>query len=144
MTTSEAKNATVALAFLKSDIGDWWSDDRRNWCAYCGIPMKWRLKSGMPVPPTKATRDHVISKTHKGGLVTIAACRSCHTAKGSMSFPEFVSSNYFAEKRTLRHKNKWPIERLWLAFAFAALKCAYNLSDNKRARLDGAARPATS
>src|SRR5437870_2632109 len=111
-TPSTAKPAQAALSLLISVLGDWWSDDRRNWCAYCGIPMKQRVPQGTPIPPTKATRDHVISRKDKGGLVTIPACRSCNAAKGRMSVPEFILSTFFIQKRKLRHRHQWPVEHL--------------------------------
>ena len=63
-----------AYALVDRALGDWWKDDRRNWCAYCGIPMRKKAKKGLPLPPTKSTRDHVIPRKHSGGLLTIPAC----------------------------------------------------------------------
>jgi len=103
-------------------LGDWWKDDRRNWCAYCGIPMKLRCAEGKPIPPQKATRDHVIPKKHNGGLVTIPACKSCNQAKGTMSVPEFLFSDYFMKKRKHKHRNQWPVEHLWMVTALAAVR----------------------
>ena len=116
----------AASGLLREALGDWWRDDRRNWCAYCGIPMKMRLGPGMPVPPQKATRDHVIPKKHDGGSTTIPACFACNQAKGTMSVPEFLFSAYFAGKRKHRHRNQWPIEHLWLVTALAAAKRSRN------------------
>ncbi len=111
-------------AGVSRSLGDWWKDDRRNWCAYCGIPMRKRAGKGTPLPPNKATRDHVIPKAHKGGLVTVPACLACNAAKGTMSLPEFLSSAHFMQRRALKHRNKWPIPDLWALSGLAALKRA--------------------
>lgn len=105
-------------------LGSWWQDERRNWCAYCGIPMRKRAAKGEPLPPTKATRDHVIPKAHKGGRVTIPACRECNAAKGTMSLPEFLGSEHFRLRRTRKHRHQWSIHSLWAVSGLAALKCA--------------------
>jgi len=116
------KRVDAACGLLSDALGNWWQDDRRKWCAYCGIAMKLRCAKGVPIPPQKATRDHVIPRKHRGGLVTIPACRACNEAKGAMSVPEFLFSNYFAEKRRHKHRNQWPVEHLWIVSALAAVK----------------------
>ena len=123
---SPVEKTDTALSLISDVLGDWWKDDRRGWCAYCGIPMKQRCAAGKPVPPQMATRDHVIPRKHKGGLVTVPACRSCNSAKGTMSLPEFLMSAYFAEKRRHRHRHQWPVETLWMVTAFAALRRSRN------------------
>lgn len=121
-----ATKVDTASDLLKEALGDWWNDDRQKWCAYCGIPMRSRCAKGAPIPPQKATRDHVIPKKHNGGLVTIPACFACNQAKGTMSIPEFLFSDYFAQMRTRKHRNQWPIEHLWLVTALAAMKRSRN------------------
>jgi hypothetical protein len=116
--------AKEAYALVSHALGNWWTDERRNWCAYCGIPMRLRHQKGMPVPATKLTRDHIIPKKHKGGGLTIPACRGCNEAKSTLSLQEFLLTNYFLERRKRRHKNQWPTRTLWLVLAAAALKNA--------------------
>ena len=122
MSVNLNNTADAASDLLIDALGDWWKDDRRKWCAYCGIAMKLRCAKGKPIPPQKATRDHVIAKTHNGRLITIPACRSCNQAKGTMSMPEFLLSDYFAHKRKQKHRNQWPVEHLWIVTALAAIK----------------------
>ena len=110
----------VAAGFL----GSWWQDDRRNWCAYCGIPMRKRAPKGAPQPPTLATRDHVIPKAHNGGLITIPSCRACNASKGAMSVPEYLDSEDFKLRRQNKHKHQWPEYALWAVAGIAALKRA--------------------
>lgn len=109
---------------LRAALGNWWTDHRRNWCAYCGIPMRVRGTKNKPTPPQKATKDHVIPKTHNGAVVTIPACSACNQAKGSTALQEFLLSRYFAEKRRLKHRHKWPIKQLWMVASLAALEQA--------------------
>lgn len=110
----------AACGLLRDVLGYWYNDERRKWCAYCGIPMKLSCSKGKPVPPQKATRDHVIPRKHHGRDVTIPACRACNQAKGTMSMPEFLVSDYFAQKRKHKHKNQWAVEHLWMVTALAA------------------------
>lgn len=105
-------------------LGSWWQDDRRNWCAYCGIPMRKRAAKGQTIPPTKSTRDHIINKAHEGGGVTIPACLACNAAKGPLSLPEFLRSEHFGAIRQRKHRNKWPLHALWAVSGLAALKRA--------------------
>lgn len=109
---------------VSRSLGDWWKDDRRNWCAYCGIPMRKKAGKGVELPPSKSTRDHVIPKAHRGGFVTIPACLECNAAKGTMSLPEFLGSNHFKQRRVRRHRNQWPIPALWMVSGLAALRHA--------------------
>jgi hypothetical protein len=105
-------------------LGAWWKDDRRHWCAYCGIPMRRKAIAGATQPPSLATRDHVIPKAHRGGYVTIPACRECNVAKGTMSLPEFLESDHFLARRRNKHRNQWPLHSLWAVAGLAALKRA--------------------
>ena len=127
-----------AYALVHRALGDWWKDDRRNWCAYCGIPMRRSAKKGVQVPLTKSTRDHVIPRKHNGGLLTIPACRSCNSAKSALSLQEFLLTDHFQLRRKHRHRNQWPVDRLWLVAAAAALKRSITLSE--AARSETAAR----
>lgn len=122
MSVNMDEKSDAACDLLIDALGDWWKDDRRKWCAYCGIPMKLRCAKGKPIPPQKATRDHVIPKTHNGGLVTIPACLSCNQSKGNKSVPEFLLSEHFTQKRKQKHRNQWPVEHLWLVTALAAVR----------------------
>ncbi|MEX6504805.1 HNH endonuclease [Jiella sp. M17.18] len=112
----DLQSKTAAIA------GSWWRDDRRNWRAYCGIPMRRRRGKGGSQPPTLATRDHVIPKAHDGGLLTIPACRSCNAAKGRLSLPEFLETDAFRAVRRHRHRHQWPLHDLWTAVGIAALR----------------------
>lgn len=114
--------AREAYVLVSGALGDWWTDDRRNWCAYCGIPMRIRHPKGVPVPPTKLTRDHVIPKKHKGSGLTVPACRGCNEAKGTQSLQEFLLTDYFLERRKRKHRNQWSTSTLWLVLAAAALE----------------------
>ena len=99
-----------ALDLLAEVLGNWWNDDRRHWCAYCRIRMRLRAEKGKPIPDTKSTRDHVIPRKHKGGLITIPACRACNVAKGVLSLQEFLLSAHFVKVRKHSHKNQWPLD----------------------------------
>ena len=116
------ERAGAASDLLVAALGDWWRDDRRHWCAYCGIPMKRHYGPGRPIPPQKATRDHVIPRKHGGGSVRIPACFGCNQAKGALSVPEFLRSAYFEEVRTRKHRHQWPVAHLWLVTALAAVQ----------------------
>jgi len=107
---------------ISNSMGDWWKDDRRKWCAYCGIPMKIRCVAGTAVPMNKLTRDHILPRKLKfteSGL-TIPACRSCNQAKGALSLPEFMAGEYFSKIRKCKHRNKWPLDELWKVLGLAA------------------------
>ncbi len=124
-------------------IGSWWQDDRRNWCAYCGIPMRQRKPKGTPAPNSMATRDHIVPKAHKGGLLTLPACRECNAAKGRLSLPEFIESEYFSAKRAKRHRHQWPIADLWFVVALASLKKSNSVSPDVNSSSDPAAPSGT-
>ena len=94
--------------------GDWWKDDRRNWCAYCGTG----ISRGQP---ESATRDHVIPRAHKGRHVTIP---SCNAGKAARSLPEFMLTPFFAEIRSRPAEHRWPLRDLWLVVALAAVEQA--------------------
>lgn len=111
----------TAARLLAEELGNWWADDRRRWCAYCGRPMRLRLAAGVPVPAQKATRDHLIPRAHGGSRVTVPACRACNTAKGALALPQFLASPAFAEIRRHNHSHRWPLHALWMAAALAAL-----------------------
>ncbi len=106
------------------EIDGWWKDERRNWCAYCGIPMKKSCAPGSKIPPQKATRDHVIRKVYEGSGVTIPCCRSCNQAKGAMSLPKFMASDYYKKKRKIKHRYKWSESQLWAVVGMSALRRA--------------------
>jgi hypothetical protein len=50
----------------------------RSACSYCGRPCF-------------ATKDHVVPR-HRGGQMTLDACRECNTAKGSLSLAEWLKT----------------------------------------------------
>jgi hypothetical protein len=122
-----------AYALVHEALGDWWTDDRRNWCAYCGIPMRRKAGKGRPLPPTKSTRDHVIPRKQNGGLLTIPACKSCNEAKGALSLQQFLLTEHFRDHRKHRHKHQWSVDQLWLVAAAAALKRSIALLETARA-----------
>ncbi len=109
---------------LCKEVGDWWKDDRKKWCAYCGIPMKQRCAAGTTIPPQKATRDHVLPRKYKNPGITIPCCRACNQSKGHLSLEEFMATDYFRKIRKRKHRNKWPVRDLWAAMSIASLKCA--------------------
>ena len=128
MELQQVKRLQQASAHLD---GSWWRDDRRYWCAYCGIPMRRRSEPGAPQPPSLATRDHVIPKAHRGGMVTIPACRECNVSKGTMSLPEYLGSSHFKARRLKKHRNQWPLYALWTVVGIAALKRATCLAPER-------------
>ena len=106
--------------------GDWWQDERRNWCAYCGTGLDFAAnKRGQ----ANATRDHVIPKSHNTGGIKIPACRSCNQARAAKSLPEFLGSPYFNGIRSKKRKQAWSLRDLWLVLAYAATEQAYKHSD---------------
>lgn len=107
--------------------GDWWKDDRRNWCAYCGERIAKASDAGDRV--ALLTRDHVISKAHKGRHVTIPSCRPCNQEKGSDGLPQFLLSDYFDKVRKRKRPNCWPLRDLWLVMALAAVEQARTHGD---------------
>jgi hypothetical protein len=56
------------VELIARKTGDWWQDERRKWCAYCGRQM--RHRKGPSPAATGATRDHVLPRAHDGGFVT--------------------------------------------------------------------------
>lgn len=108
-------------------LGDWWQDDRRNWCAYCGVEMQRWCGKGT-TPGWQATRDHVISKAHRGGRLTVPACRACNEAKGSKFLAEFLDSDYLKMKRRSSDDHRWPLEALWAVAGISAIRTALSLS----------------
>jgi len=105
---------------IRRKTGDWWQDDRCNWCAYCGRGL---TTASTAAAKRRLTRDHVIPKSH-GGSLTIPSCRSCNKAKGNRSAAEFMTSAYFAQNRTIRLETQWSLRDLWLAMAMASVKLA--------------------
>lgn len=103
---------------IRKKTGDWWKDDRRNWCAYCGVKLVWEKNSAGK--PQHASRDHVIPKSN-GGRTTIPSCVSCNKAKANRSAAEFVASKYFAQNRGKRPETEWSLRDLWLVMAMEAV-----------------------
>ena len=87
-----------------------------------------RRSAGHAIAPSGATEDHVIPLAHKGGPVTIPACRGCNVEKGSKSLPEFLTSSYFSKIRENKHRNQWSLRDLWLVLALAAVERASKLN----------------
>jgi len=120
--------AAVPAALIARKTGNWWQDDRRNWCAYCGRPIDFSAnKAGQAL----ATRDHVIPKSHKIQGVKIPACLPCNSARGAMSLPEFLVHPYFdnVRKKCDATSRAWSLRDLWLVLAYAAAEQAYRHSD---------------
>lgn len=115
------KSATNPVTLISRKTGNWWQDYRRNWCAYCGISIDFNTKK--PGHP-KATKDHVIPKSHKGRHVTIPCCAHCNSQKGMASLPEFMLTDYFNKIRSEDRPHKWPLSNLWLVLAWAAVEQA--------------------
>jgi hypothetical protein len=119
---------TNPVALISRKTGNWWQDDRRNWCAYCGRPIDFSAnKAGQAM----ATRDHVIPKSHKIHGVKIPACRPCNTARGAISLPEFLAHPYFdnVRKKCEADTHAWSLRNLWLVLAYVAAEQAYRHSD---------------
>ncbi|MBS9720375.1 hypothetical protein JYU29_06725 [Tianweitania sp. BSSL-BM11] len=112
---------------INRKVGNWWADDRKNWCAYCGVALEVGGNQ-----PNMRTRDHVMPRTHKGTAVTIPACRCCNQAKANRSMPEFLSSKYFAEVRDRKLANSWSLRDLWLVTALAAVEQAKGCENDER------------
>lgn len=102
--------------------GDWWQDDRRNWCAYCGCGLA--RQSGSGAAGGRASRDHVMPRAHKGRHITIPACVECNGAKKNLGLPEFMLTAYFAKVRERNRPNQWTLRDLWLVTALAAVEQA--------------------
>ncbi|MBP0440914.1 HNH endonuclease [Tianweitania sediminis] len=112
------------IALISRKTGNWWADDRRHWCAYCGDKLEGKAGS-----TPKATRDHVLPRAHLGRHVTIPACRPCNQAKANTSLPDFLLTPYFASVRARERSTRWPLRDLWLVMALAAVEQARSLSD---------------
>jgi hypothetical protein len=120
----KAKPANAAAdpaALITRKTGDWWQDDRRNWCAYCGVSLGENTDAGSK---RKRTYDHVIPRAHKGRHVTIPACQPCNANKGKTGLPEFMVGDYFSSIRQKKRPNQWSLRDLWLVMALAAVEQA--------------------
>ena len=106
-----ARMATDSSTVVLKKAGDWWKDDRRDFCAYCGIHM--RRRKGPSTARTHASRDHIIPRAHKRPSVTIPACRGCNGEKGRLWLSEFVKTVYFAAIRARRNPRQWSLDQLW-------------------------------
>lgn len=105
--------------------GDWWSDDRRNWCAYCGTQIAKEAAGKVEM----RTKDHVIPRAHGGTHVKIPACRPCNQQKAATGMPQFLLSDYFAKVRRRKRPNSWSLRDLWLVMALAAVEQARQHGD---------------
>jgi 5-methylcytosine-specific restriction endonuclease McrA len=110
---------TNPAALINRKTGDWWADERRNWCAYCGVAI---ANEAGKLP--SATRDHVVPRAHKGRHVTIPCCRACNRQKADRGLPEFMLTAYFAGVRSEKRERQWPLRDLWLVVALAAVEQA--------------------
>lgn len=109
-------------ALISRKTGDWWKDDRRNHCAYCGVdvvPIKGPVKTS-----TSMTRDHIIPRAHTGKHVTIPCCNACNVKKGNVGLPEFMLTQYFSDIRAKKHPHQWSLRDLWLVMAMASVEQA--------------------
>ena len=122
------------VELIRRKTGDWWQDERRHWCAYCGVRLNYdRLDKG----PTRATRDHVVPKPlrisdgqPKSPHLTIPACQCCNQKRGARQLPEFFFSARFRKVRARgKPEHAWSLRDLWLVAALAAVHQAYTLSD---------------
>lgn len=109
---------------INKKTGNWWADDRRHWCAYCGDRLEGQV-AGAP----KSTRDHVLPRAHVGRHITIPACRPCNQAKANKSLPDFLLTTYFISVRQREKPRRWPLRDLWLVTALAAVEQARSLSE---------------
>lgn len=105
--------------------GDWWKDERRHWCAYCGD----KLAPKAQTPTGRFTRDHVIPRKHKGRHITIPACQPCNAAKADKGLPEFMLTPYFQDARGKARPHRWLMRDLWLVIALAAVHQAKDTAD---------------
>ncbi|WP_152553069.1 hypothetical protein [Nitratireductor basaltis] len=117
----------IVLRSAEKLIGSWWQDDRRNWCAYCGIAMRRRAGKNSPIPLNKSSRDHIIPRVHSSASPTIPCCVECNGVKGRSSMPDFLNSEYLKTKRKKKHKHKWPMAELWFVAGLASLKTSQSL-----------------
>jgi hypothetical protein len=129
----KAKPAGAAadpVALITKKTGDWWQDDRRNWCAYCGVSLGNTADANFK---RKRTYDHVIPRAHKGRHVTIPACLPCNANKGKTGLPEFMVGDYFSSIRQTRNPNQWSLRDLWLVMALAAVEQARSAAEERSA-----------
>jgi hypothetical protein len=106
-------------ALISRKTGDWWQDDRRNWCAYCGLKM--RFRKGPSNAKTCATKDHLIPKADSG-VLTIPCCLQCNLAKGRLSIDRFLETAYFANARAVKRPTQWQMVDLQEALKLAAIE----------------------
>ena len=124
------------IDLISRKTGNWWTDDRRNWCAYCGVKLSYGSCS---VEPSSATRDHISPKPFrktgsqpKSPHITIPACRCCNQKRGARHLAEFFGSARFRKVRANGKPEKaWSLRDLWLVAALAAVYQAYELSDER-------------
>ncbi len=109
---------------ISRKTGDWWQDDRRNYCAYCGVDVV--PNNGPAKMPTSLTRDHVIPRAQAlpGRSITIPCCKACNAKKGKTGLPEFMLTPYFAKIRARERPHRWSMRDLWLVMAMAAVEQA--------------------
>ena len=109
---------------ISRKTGDWWQDDRRHWCAYCGVDVV--PTKGPAKMPTSLTRDHVIprAQAQPGRSITIPCCKACNAKKGKTSLPEFMATPYFTKIRARERPHRWSMRDLWLVMAMAAVEQA--------------------
>lgn len=131
MTESALSVNANPIQLISRRTGNWWADDRRNWCAYCGDTLEGQT-NGAP----KATRDHVVPKAHKGRHITVPACRPCNQAKANRSLPEFMLTQHFIKVRELARPHQWLLRDLWLVMALASVEQARSLSETWPGRSD--------
>ncbi len=119
MSKAKATKASLKdpVELITRKTGNWWHDDRRNWCAYCGRKLIWEKNAA---GERNASRDHVFPKSNGGG-VTIPSCVSCNRAKANRSAAEFLTSKYFAQNRGKRSETEWSLRDLWLVMAMEAV-----------------------
>ena len=114
------------VGLIRRKTGDWWQDDRRNWCAYCGSALSTEKTAK---PKHRFTKDHVVPRS-SGGDLTIPSCFSCNKAKGNRSSADFLVSKYFLSVRGKR-TTEWSLRDLGLVMAMASVHRA------RKAELDG-------
>lgn len=114
------------IKLIQQKTGDWWRDERRNWCAYCGCGLQWdKNRAGRN---QHASRDHVIAKS-RGGTLTIPCCVSCNRAKKNRSVADFLTSPEFDKIRSENAAKGWSLRDLWLVMAMASVNLAHRHSD---------------
>lgn len=97
----------------------WWQDERKNWCAYCGMAA--------------STKDHIVPRC-VGGSLKVPSCLVCNRKKKALSLQQFMQTRYFKKQRCAENEKSWTIANLWLAEAVALVKLAkLNPADSARA-----------